>query len=139
MQRLVIDTNVYVDWLNVGHHEAVLFQRDAVKYLSAIVVMELYAGAFTPRDRRIIGGVVSAFRRTGRVLVPPGTVYEEAGHVLRSLQRDSGYDLARAHSLANDVLIALSARAIGATVVTRNQRDFTAIQAVRQFSLALLR
>ena len=26
MRRLVIDTNVYVDWINAGRHEDVLFQ-----------------------------------------------------------------------------------------------------------------
>ena len=65
-------------------------------------------------------------------------MYEEGGHVLRSLQEGRRYDLAGAHSLANDVLIALSARAIGATVVTQNERDFTSIQGVQRFSLALV-
>jgi len=44
MQRVVIDTNVYIDWINEGQYEAVLFQRDSVKYLSAVVIMELSAG-----------------------------------------------------------------------------------------------
>ncbi len=48
MRRLVIDTNLYIDWLNAGRHEAALFQRDAVKYLSAVVMLELYAGPFHP-------------------------------------------------------------------------------------------
>ena len=33
MRRLVIDTNVYIDWFNDGRHEDVLFQRDAIKHL----------------------------------------------------------------------------------------------------------
>jgi len=41
MQRVVIDTNVYIDWLNRGKYEAVLFQPGAVKHLSSIVMMEL--------------------------------------------------------------------------------------------------
>jgi hypothetical protein len=32
MRRVVIDTNIYIDWLNVGRHEDVVFQRDAVKH-----------------------------------------------------------------------------------------------------------
>jgi hypothetical protein len=27
MQRVVIDTNLYIDWLNEGQHEDVPFQR----------------------------------------------------------------------------------------------------------------
>jgi predicted nucleic acid-binding protein len=61
-------------------------------------------------------------------------VWEEAGAVLRALQR-RGYKLAGAHGLANDVLIALSARSIGATVFTTNTRDFRAIHSVRPFEL----
>lgn len=137
MERVVIDTNIYVDWLNEGQHEVVLFQREAVKYLSAVVLMELSAGAFSARDRRLVREVTSAFAKVGRILVPTVTIYEEAGDVLRRLQESRGYTVASAYGLANDVLIALSARFIGATVITRNERDFVAIQTIRPFKLAL--
>ncbi len=138
MRRVVIDTNLYIDWLNAGRHEGVLFQRDAVKYLSAVVMLELHAGAFSPRDRRVVRGVVAAFDRTDRILVPSGAVYEDAGHVLRALQASRGYQVAGVPSLVNDVLIALSARSIGATVVTSNARDFVAIREVRPFKLTVV-
>jgi hypothetical protein len=41
MQRMIIDTNVYADWINDGKYEAVIFQRNAIKHLSAVVIMEL--------------------------------------------------------------------------------------------------
>jgi predicted nucleic acid-binding protein len=135
---VVIDTNLYINWLNEGRHEQVLFQRDAVKYLSAVVVLELYAGAFSPRDRRVLRGVVAAFERAGRMLVPSGAVWEEAGHVLRALQASRGSVGAGYPSLVNDVLIALSARTVGATVMTSNERDFAAIRRVRPFKLAIV-
>lgn len=138
MRRVVVDTNLYIDWLNVGRHEGVLFQRDAVKYLSAVVMLELYAGAFSPRDRRVVRGVVSAFDRVDRILVPSGAVYEDAGHVLRALQASSGHRVAGSPSLVNDVLIALSARSIGATVMTSNARDFAAIREIRPFKLSVV-
>ena len=138
MRRLVIDTNLYVDWLNAGRHERVLFQPDGVKYLSAVVMLELYAGAFSSRDRRIVRSVVAAFDRADRILVPSGAVYEDAGHVLRGLQASRGYQMARSPSLVNDVLIALSARMIGATVVTGNARDFAAIREIRRFKLTVV-
>lgn len=138
MRRVVIDTNLYIDWLNAGRHEGVLFQRDAVKYLSAVVMLELYAGAFSPRDRRIVRGVVTAFDRADRILVPFAAVYEDAGHVLRALQESRGYHVAGSPSLVNDVLIALSARSIAATVVTGNARDFVAIREIRPFKLTVV-
>src|SRR5207244_5836940 len=114
MRRVVIDTNLYIDWLNAGRREGVLFQRDAVKYLSAVVVLELYAGAFAPRDRRLVRDVVATFDRADRILVPSGIVYEDAGHVLRALQVARGCQGAGSASLVYGVLIGLSARAVGA-------------------------
>ena len=139
MQRIVIDTDVYIDWFNDGQHEAVVFQREAVKYLSSIVVMELEAGAFSVGDRRLIRDVVSAFRRARRVLLPTASTYEDAGEVLRRLQEFRGYSLSAAYGLVDDVLIALSARSIGATVITQNDRHFAAIQAIRPFKLAVIK
>lgn len=137
MERVVIDTNIYIDWLNEGRHEAILFRREAVKYLSAVVLVELSAGAFSARDRRLVREVTSAFAKVGRILVPSVTTYEEAGDVLRRLQESRGYTVASAYGLVNDVLIALSARSMGATVITQNERDFVAIQTIRPFKLAL--
>jgi predicted nucleic acid-binding protein len=137
MRRVVIDTNVYVDWINRGRHEEVLFQRETVKYLSAVVLMELRAGAFSQRDRRLLRRLQTAFERAGRILTPSRTVFADAGDALRRLQADRGYNIGASHSIANDVLIALSARSIGAAVVTQNERDYRAIQAVRSFPLVI--
>jgi len=135
MRRLVIDTNVYIDWLNGGEHEDVLFQREAIKYLSAIVQMELRAGAFSLTDCRRLRRVEATFEKAGRILAPSRAVFAEAGDVLRRLQVERGYNLATGHSIVPDVLIALSARSIGATVVTQNESDYRAIQSVRPFQL----
>jgi predicted nucleic acid-binding protein len=137
MRRLVIDTNVYVDWLNRGRHEGVLFERGAVKYLSAVVLMELRAGAFRAADRRILGRLEAAFERAGRILTPSRAVFAEAGDTLRRLQAAAGRRIGGGHSIANDVLIALSARSIGATVVTQNERDYRAIERIRPFRLTI--
>ena len=139
MRRLVIDTNVYIDWFNAGRHEDILFQRETVKHLSAIVVMELRAGASSVKDRRLVQRVESAFVRARRILVPSATVFAEAGDVLRSLHTTRGFRMEQRHSIVNDVLIALSARSIGATVATQNEGDYRAIQAVRPFQLLVVR
>lgn len=138
MRRVVIDTNIYIDWFNAGRHEDVLFRRDAVKHLSAVVLMELRAGAFHSRDHRLVRRVESAFERAGRILVPSRAVFAEAGDALRRLRAKQGFRLDTSHSIVNDVLIALSARSIGATVVTQNEADYRAIQAVRPFELVIV-
>ena len=138
MRRLVIDTNVYIDWFNAGQHEDVLFQRDAVKHLSAVVLMELRAGAFAVSDRRLVERLETAFAKAGRILAPSRAVFSEAGDALRRLQANRGFRIETSHSIVNDVLIALSARSIGATVVTQNERHYRAIQAVRPFLLVVV-
>lgn len=138
MRRLILDTNLYIDWFNTGAHEPLLFQSDAVKMMSTVVMMELLAGAHAVRDRTRLHDLFRTFRKLDRLLVPSAEVYEDAGGVLRQLQAVHGYRLRQAHSLTNDVLIALSARAVGGTVVTQNQRDFLAIQSIRPFKLSLV-
>ncbi len=138
MRRVVIDTNLYIDWLNAGRHEAVFFEPGVVKYLSAVVMMELSAGTIAERDRKLLRGVTDTFAKLGRIVTPSTTVYREAGEVLRRLQILRGYHLRRAYSLVSDVLIALSAQSIGATVITQNERDFVAIQDVRPFKLTIV-
>lgn len=138
MRRLIVDTNLYIDWLNAGKHETILFQPDAVKFMSAVVMMELLAGACSTRDRTRLHDLFATFTKLGRIVTPSSATYQEAGDVLRQLQATQGYQLRQSHSLANDVLIALSARSIGGTVMTQNKRDFLAIQSIRAFKLSLL-
>ena len=138
MGKTVIDTNVYVDWLNEGLHADVIFEQGTIRYLSAVVLMELSAGARKLSDRRLLRSLFSAFRRAGRVLAPTIAVFEEAGWVLGAMRSRLGYDVRGSVSLSHDVLIALSARSIGATVVTQNGTDFEAIRSVHPFSLVVL-
>jgi len=60
-------------------------------------------------------------------------VFERAGSLLRRLKL-AGREV-RSAAFVNDVLIALSARSIGATVVTSNVRDFEAIRRIEPFAL----
>ena len=138
MRRVVIDTNLFIDWFNKGRYSEVLFQRDAVKYLSAVVMMELYAGARSRRDRRMLDSVTGTFAKAGRILVPTDSLYREAGQVLSELGGKRSGLTRQVATLTNDVLIALSARSIGATVLTRNESDFLAIQHVRPFRLTIV-
>ena len=135
MRRLVIDTNIYIDWFNAEAHEEVLFRRGVVKHLSAVVLMELRAGA-SRRDLRLVEALESAAVKTNRLLLPTRAVFSEAGEALRRLQTRKGFQIET--SLVNDVLIALSARSIGATVVTQNARHYQAIGSVAPFQLEVV-
>jgi predicted nucleic acid-binding protein len=58
-----------------------------------------------------------------------------AADILNSMRRRDHYDTAKIRELAFDVLIALTARSIGATLITSNQTDFQAIRRHLSFNL----
>ena len=66
------------------------------------------------------------------------TEFLSAGEMLAKLQEREGYDLKKTASITNDVLIALSARQIGATVITQNRKDFEAIRRSKHFDLLIM-
>ena len=134
MQKVVLDTNLWVDFFRYARHEDIVLRRGVVKYLSAVVLMELRAGVRSARDRKKLEQFTSVFRTANRILVPSAAVYEEAGLLLGRL-RTEGREVT---AMVNDVLIALSARAIGAIVVTQNRSDFLAIRKLRRFRLTLI-
>lgn len=138
MQKIFPDTNVYIDWLNRGRYGEVLLARGVLKYLSAVVLLELEAGAFSRKDQRLVEQLYRGFERAARIVVPSASDYREGGRLLRRLQREKGYDLRKAYSLINDLLIALSARRIGAMVLTQNAKDFEAIREFLSFSLMVV-
>jgi len=50
VKKVLPDTNIFIDWLNAGKYEDVLFAKGFTKYLSAVVLLELEAGAFSQGD-----------------------------------------------------------------------------------------
>ncbi|MGD0946941.1 MAG: type II toxin-antitoxin system VapC family toxin [Candidatus Binatia bacterium] len=133
---MVLDTSVYVGWLNQGLHAEWLLGPGVVRCLSAVVLMELRVGATTRRARRAVSQLVRPYETSGRLVAPSARLFDEAAIVLQRL-RMRGLEVRRA-SLVNDVLIALTARAMGATVVTANAADFQAIRDFRRFSLHVI-
>ena len=132
MKRVLIDTNVYIDWMHAGGHELVMTGPGFVRYLSAVVLMELEAGASSLAAARAVAELARTFDKTSRLVVPSRAVWARAGTVLRQLH-ERRREVRRA-SVENDVLIALSARDIGATLVTRDRSDYDAIRKYVEFS-----
>ena len=136
MRRVLIDTNVYIDWMNTGSHDAAVIGPGLVRHLSAVVPMELEAGARTLPARRAVKQLGDTFTRLDRLAAPSVASFRQAGPLLRSL-RARGREVRRA-ALVNDVLIALTARELGATVLTNDASDFGAIQRFLDFSLTVV-
>ncbi|MCU0643521.1 MAG: hypothetical protein MUC94_04610 [bacterium] len=99
--------------------------------------MELLAGAFTKNDKMLINNLIKTAKAGNKIVTPNQEDYSEAGKILAKLQMKKGYDLKKAYALTNDVLIALSVRRIGATLVTQNRKDFEMISEFKYLSLHL--
>ena len=52
--KVMFDTNIYISWVRERKHEELLLKYGTVKYISAVVLMELWAGARTKRASRIV-------------------------------------------------------------------------------------
>ena len=131
MQKILLDTNVYIDWLNDGAHKDLLLGPGQVHYLSAVVAMELRVGAQTPASQKAVAKLTRAYDKGRRLIAPTPALFEQAGSVLARLKA-GGHSIRRA-AVTHDVLIALTGRFIGATVLTRDAKDFKAIDKVIDF------
>ena len=100
--------------------------------LSVVVAHEILVGAATSRKWQAFHrGIVEPFRARRRLHVPAASIWELAASVDRRLRKRP--DLASklgTRSFFNDMLIAASARNLGATVITENAEDFGLISTV---------
>jgi predicted nucleic acid-binding protein len=135
-RRYVIDTNVYIDALRVDQDRfalsAFLTSFTPFVWLSAVVAQELRSGVRGQAARRLEDGMLAPFERRGRLITPSYGAWKEAGRVLSELVAPDGW-ASVSRSFVNDVLLALSCREAGVTLVTRNTKDFARIAGVRDF------
>jgi len=127
--KVVLDTNVFIDFLRAGlHAECVLGGHGTViRFLSGVVLLELQLGADTPKRRKAVDQLQEAFPSV-RILGVTPSILDHAGRVFRALYGNASGLRDRLGPL-NDLLIAFTAREIGATVVTSNVLDFRRIAA----------
>ncbi len=125
--RLVFDTSVYIAILRDGRFAASFrerYRRDVPRtHMCSVIVQELLAGARTAHHRKLAAALYEPFERARRIVVPTHRVWKHAGMVLSMLWNRLPAVRSRvARGLVNDALIALTARSIGAAVVTPRPR-----------------
>lgn len=108
-------------------------------YTSSIVVEELYAGALDPGAVRLVERHVGTLEKAGRVVNPTFQDWKEAGKLVAQITRKEPGRKLKVQQMLNDVLLALSARRIGADLFTFNRDDFELIRRHKTFSLKILR
>jgi len=132
----LIDSNVYVHGFRdiAFGTELRKFHHRNLPYLvlSAVVVHELLVGAVTAADERSLRrGIVEPFRLRQRLHVPVRQTWDLATRIDKRLRKRKNLN-SKLHSRSffNDVMIAASAREIGAILVTENREDFGIISEV---------
>ncbi|MCP4683772.1 MAG: type II toxin-antitoxin system VapC family toxin [Desulfobacterales bacterium] len=136
--KVLFDTNVYISFIRNRTHSAELQRRGTVKYLSAIVLMELWAGSRGRRSERLLHQLQRPYRKAGRIVLLTTGDYITAGQFFSDLP--SGHkELCKKADFINDVQIAVTALSIGATLYTENRAHFNIIQgSFKQLKVAYL-
>jgi len=135
---MVFDTNIYIAAVREGLGGTSFGRLEEAAphtFLASVVSGELRAGALDEAGRRAVIELVRRFERLGRVVTPTAGSWNDAGDVLAKIARREPEFRTRVRGLWNDALIALSARQIGATLVTKNLHDFGLLRRYVRFEL----
>jgi len=140
-EPVVFDTSVYVAAMRAGPESEparLLRSRLPRTHLAAVVAAELQAGVVHAEARRAVAALMRAARRVGRLVTPTFRSWLRAGEVMAVIRRREPRHASKLPRLWNDVLIAVSATQIGATVVSANRRDFELARRYLSFALLLV-
>ena len=108
-------------------------------FVSATVAYELFVNAADDTTRELVTNFVTRAERAGRTITPAFRDGIEASQIMTRIAASDKSWRSKLPQLQNDILIALSARRIGATVLTYNREDFLLIRRHKQFSLRVLK
>ena len=131
VNQALIDTSVYIENFKFGWFEAELLSLQFLVRCSAVVLAELWRGARSREAKRF----VASLARRCRVIAPNEREWIESGKIVSKLVERKGYEVNKMREIHFDTLIALTARRIGAFVITCNADDFQAIREVKDFHL----
>jgi len=127
----VLDTSVYIENFRTGCFAFRVLQSPFIIRCSSVVLHELLRGARPGIERRFVMDLA----RCCQVLTPTEAHWMEAADILNGMRKRDHYDVTKIRELAFDVLIALTARSVGATLITCNETDFQAIRRHLSFNL----
>ena len=127
----ILDTSVYIDNLRSGRFKQEILDLKFVVRCSAVVLGELSRGARSREMKRFVDDLAKHLQ----VIAPNEREWVESGRIVNRIAAAKRYDIHKTGEIHFDVLIALTARRIGAFVITCNVADFTAIGEFLDFNL----
>jgi predicted nucleic acid-binding protein len=132
MSNLVVfDTSILIDNIRTGRHGRRITTLQGVFRNCSVVLAELWRGASTSVDRQWVLKLES----NHPTLTPTRKHWLESGQILAQMRERHGFEPPKLRDLHFDVLIALTARAHGARLITSNRADFELIRKYRDFAL----
>ena len=131
-EKVVFDTNVYIGIFNRGLYINEINWFKKVTYLVHPVLHELWIGAQGKAEIRHLTRFGDTFVKLGRLVLPEPATQIQIGLTCQKLRSIGKLDPKKPRQYS-DVCIALLARQIGATVVTRDVGDFKRIRSVVDF------
>ena len=126
----ILDTSVYIDNLRSGRFKQEILDLKYIVRCSAVVLAELSRGARSGEMKRFVDDL----EKNLRVIAPNEREWAESGRIVRRLAAAKRYDSHKTREIHFDVLIALTARRIGALLITCNAADFEAVHELLNFS-----
>ncbi len=137
-KKIIIDTGVYIDLFNRGLSKEIINPFQHITYLAYPVLHELWMGLQGRQEIRRLTAWRDRFIQLQRIIVPTVASLVLIGEAC--LQLKNAGKLNPTHPKHyNDVAISVAARQIGATVITKNKKDFQIIQSVIDFDVETLR
>ena len=133
--KSVFDTCLYIDFLKSGRRSELFSERTMFRFLTPVVAMELRAGARGSSDVKSLDRLFSPYSRANRIIGLDANLYLKAGEIIQKSTQVRG---SISKGFSNDVLIALSAGSIGATLFTANCEDFELISRFLKFKLVIV-
>ena len=140
-RKIVFDSNIYIHAIRRGpasREYELLVNSLPFTYLSSVVSAELYLGALDSLGVRLVQGFVSRSERVGRIVTPTHASWNDAGGILAKIGREEPEFKSKFPILFNDILIALCALQIGASVCTKDEEDFRLIRRYKRFNLEIV-
>lgn len=131
VELALIDTSVYVENVRSGRFQEELLALPFLVRVSAVVVAELARGARSRQAKRFVDRLSRGFS----LAVPSDRDWLRSGRIACLLADRHGFEIHKLREIHFDVLIALTARRLGAHLITCNARDFQAIRALLPFKL----
>jgi len=134
--KALCDTSVYIPFINQGIiHPVFTESARPVLYMSMVVLAELYAGSHNTHSIKLVDRLYNTFLSVGRLSVPNNEDWQKTEMIMAKLGQKYGFETKYIAKIQNDILIACSARRIGAFVVTQNKKDFLRIKEFIDFRI----